>query len=390
MDRFREKLLEALEDADVWLDFNSGSFITDTEVREMIRTGKLSTDNVSSRPDVFPVVSTNMKAAVRALHKVTSLDQDDAEVVEYECHNGVVGFKNPGNSCFMDSTLMAMFFLQNSPFYDGIFNSTFDPKTMSCSKDPDENAQIKQDLRDLMKADVDRILKGEVGYKCVELRKLIGKTCRGGGEDMSVDEHDAGEFYMRLLDIMNYTPMIIRETRFYPDHPEEGETEARMPENWLNVGTSKGKPHISWPDFWSPQSVINEGHDHKNGWLHETVINIVSADVIVVHVNRRSGAAPAKIIKGKAQNVKIVYNTDPIEFDHEMNVTFTSGEKRIYVLLAAVYAPYQGHYASLLKCDGNWHVYDDVKATKPYENNHLSDIDAEMILSTKATMLFYY
>jgi hypothetical protein len=387
MENFREKLLEALESEDVWLDFNSGSFIPDSQVREMIATGKLDTDDVSSRPDVFPVVG-DLKAATKALHKAVMVFQDDeteetqaedetedSSVVHYECHPGVAGFKNPGTSCFMDSTLMAMFFLQNSPFYE-IFTSTFDAKTMSCSSDPVKNARLKKQVRDLMKSDVDKILAGTAGYECKALRKLIGDTCKGGEneQDMSKGMHDAGEFLLRLLSIMNYTPMQLMDTISYPDQPDREGDSVKMSEVWLNVPTTQGKPHISWPDYWSPSIFYNEITNQKV----QTDRNFVSAEVIIVHVTR---GAPGS---------GLGLNNRPITLDREMRVTFTSGEARAYVLRAAVYPPNAGHYCALLKCNENWYKYDDQEADEPYQSNQLSDSEVEKILSTKATLLFYY
>jgi hypothetical protein len=388
MDEFREKLLAAVEGEDVWLDFDTGSFVSDSQIREMIRLGSLDAKNVSSRPDIFPVFG-DMKAATQALHKIQRVfsdDDDEDTVIQYECHKNVTGFKNPGTSCFMDSALMAMFFLQDSPFYNGVFNSHLDDKSMMCSKDVDENRKLKQEVKDLMKSDIERVIKGEVGYKCRELRNLIGKTCRGSDEDMSSGMHDTSEFLARLLNIVNYYPMIITETISYPENPEMKHVVREQSEMWLNVTTPIGRPNLKWPDFWSSNEARRD-----DGLLTKTDREIVSADVIIVYINRRVDVGPTTYVKGKPRHVvKIVYHDGPVEYEDKMRVTFSSGEKRTYVLLAAVYAPSPGHYAAILNCEGQWYNYDDSSATDAYENNLIEDDDAEEILSTKSSLLFYY
>ena len=190
MEDLREKLLQALESQDVWLNFDTGLFVSDDQIREMIRLGKLDPNSVSSRPDIFPVFG-DLEKATKLVRSAGQEVQQRGDSVEYECHKGVTGFKNPGDSCFMDSTLMSMFFLVDSPFYDGIFNAMVSSGGAQCSRDPAENKRLKEEVKALIKSDVERIIKGEVGYKCVKLRNLIGKTCRGDDEDMSRGTHDA-------------------------------------------------------------------------------------------------------------------------------------------------------------------------------------------------------
>jgi hypothetical protein len=382
MEDLRAKLLEALDFEDVWLNFDTGTFVSDAQIREMIRVGDLNPDRVSSRPDIFPVFG-DLAQATKLVRAATKAVLKSGDSVDYECHKGVAGFKNPGNSCFMDSTLMAMFFLVDSPFYDGIFNSVVSGGDAQCSRDPAENKRLKEEVKTLIKSDVERIIKGEVGYKCVKLRTLIGKTCRGNDEDMSRDTHDAAMFFRRVMEIVNYEPCQWRFTTFRETTPEDKNSYVTGGST-LEVTTTLGNPHITWPGMWGQTSDYNDIGKYEV----VTVREFVSADVIVVQVNRSE--MEFKMVKGVKIPTDVVHNNRPVTVDRELHIPFTNGTHRTFVLRAAVYAPYFGHYAAILKCDENWLNYDDLNASKPYDNNIVGDDDVETILTTKTTLLFYY
>lgn len=389
MDDLREKLQEALESEDLWLNFDTGTFVSDDDIREMIRVGSLKQDVVSTRPDIFPVFG-DLAGAAKLMKREVMTFSDGDDSTKYECFPNVTGFSNPSDYCFMDSVLMAMFFLKNSPFYDGIFNSTFDAKNMRCSKDPKANARVKQEVRDIIQSDVDRIMNGEKNYTCKRLRQLIGKTCMGNDEDMSFSTHDSYEFYNRLLDIVNYNPITTREITYKTTTPQNKSTQNPIPNTGFVIDAPMTEDQEGKDVSWSG---IAKYTDDAEGimYIHET--KLVSGDVLVIHVKRLFGSmGPVKVINGKkVSDITEKFTKQAVKVDRSIDAEFVDGSVKTYNLMSVVYplgGP--GHYQALLKCDGKWYMYNDVAATKPYQKNIVADAEVERIITTWATILFYY
>ena len=378
MENFERNLSKAIASQDLWLNFETGRLISNSELLRLIKSSELDLENVSSQPEVFPVFG-DMKGAVQALHKlVEGEDLEDVSSIEYDCHQNVRGLRNLNNSCFMDSTLMCMFFLQNSPFYNGLLNVELDERGDACSSDPQENFNLKEEVQAIMKEDVDRILNGGVSFACTKLRNIIGKTCRGRGVDMSRGMHDAAELYQRVCNVLGYEP-IITQAVVSNSSDEFGPFEGRrfnspVPGCMLNVDV-RNPNGVKWPTSW--ETIIQSELDSL--W-YKTETKMLKAEVIVVQVSRRNWESPDETA---------VLNT-PIEVDETMVVELENGEKRLYNLMAAVYPPGPKHYAAILKCGDSWRRYDDLQTAIPYEKNVLKQKDAMKILMEKAVLLFFF
>lgn len=375
MERLRGKLTEAIELEDLWFSFDTGEFITDDQLRSLISKSQLRPENVSSRPDLFPVYG-NMKKAVQTLAMMVG---EEPKSDEYECHPGVRGFSNDGNSsCFMDSTLMAMFFLQESPFYIGLLKMPQSGEGKQCSQDPKENLRLKNEVQAIMKDNVDHILSGAKAFSCVKLRNIIGKTCQGSGRDLSNRMQDASELYERVMSIFDYKPLRTRQvlSRSENEYGPFDNPEIRGIENsiYLPISLDDTK-FIKWPESWTGL-VQNE---ISKEWV-QTETRIVSADVMVVYINRRTD-----VESGETQ-----YRTDRLKVDETFEVTLEGGEVKKFNLMAVVYPPYAGHYASILKCGGEWKKYDDTMVALPYDRTKLTKSEIDSIIMTKGILLFYY
>lgn len=226
-----------------------------------------------------------------------------AEATEEEyglCNEGIIGFNNPHKtSCFMDSTLMAMFALKFNPFYPNLIDKDLilDPNspdyTSVCNNTPAQDIKLRGMIQGALRLDITRIMGGDV-FACSLLRKLLGKDCRVGDwqEDLSLGTHDPSELYTRLMGALNYSPIKYRENRYVSNNAagtdEELVYSKVIDDNMLSplAASDPTLNRISWPATWNADYnffVNSRGAQQYT----KTAITILKADCIVVHLDRR-------------------------------------------------------------------------------------------------------
>ena len=380
MEKSLKMLEEATQSPTLWFSFDDAMLITDEELRAKIKAGSVRHEDVSSRPDVFPVFG-NMKSAVDALlYKPKET---------YECHPNATGFKNPtASSCFLDSVLVAMFHLKRSPFYTGLFKKRSFSNDGVCSSDPEENDKLKKQVQALMKKDIDTVMSEGRSSACIDLRKILGKICRSShlDEDMSKGIHDAVELYIRIMKVLEYDPIKYHVLRSRSDSesgpfiPDEEQPEYRVPK--LEISLKDDDKNVSWPHTWIK---ITQNPDPPTPYdtFIRTEIVIESADVIVVSIDRALMADTSHPASKKEISSKMSKQRVPVD-------TLLDVNSRSYQLMSVVYLPHPGHYQTLLKCNGIWRIYNDLRASSTYMKNEISNEEATLIIETKSTLLFYY
>jgi hypothetical protein len=432
MEKQRDLLRKAMDSPTMWFSFDEGVLISDQELRKRIGDKSVEPSDVSSRPDLFPVFG-NMQNAVdvllyggRGKEKESGGEQEgegseeqegegseeqegesSKERDRYECHDKVKGFRNTsGTSCFLDSVLRSMFHLKNSPFYDGLFKDKQFSYDKVCSDDPKKNEDRKREVQSLMQADIENVMERGKTDACTKLRSLLGRICRQKGEqDMSKNMHDAVELYMRVMNVLEYNPIVYTSRKSRSDAeegpfiPDENVTKYRAPRLGIAVRDSD---RIRWPDSWVTTIENLEPITPFDRFIKEE-ISIVSADVMVVSIDRARFAPGGGWSSVQLSNKRIAVDRTlrvgvekgsvegGSEEEQETERREGNGTKeRTYELMSAVYLPYAGHYQAILKCNGVWRVYNDVNVVKSYMINQIDDEKADEIIETKAVLLFYY
>ena len=395
--------LRAVRSDNLWYSFDDVRTYTNEEVEQMKVDGRLNLNMISAIPDRFPVVGDMFLAynvfipcmenalAMRA-NKPTS------------CYRNLFGPLYRSASCFMDSTLMAMFAVKGSPFTENMLAKQLDLSQAPTACDWDDinsDHTKRQNIFESLRGDIGPILSGSDNKVCSRLRRFIGRECR---TDPRMDDFrgssDPLEFYQRLCAALNYFPMVLESRNFWALTPEgDGEQQSSTHNEHASilpsiriVGHQGQRIETVWPGPFS-QKVYEfqergweENRDFK--WRsNDTAVN--RADAIVVHINRRD--------PNRTQYV----STKQVRVYDEMFVPVGNVQER-YILRSAVYSFDEGHYTSYIRCGNQWYLYNDTQV-KPKGNNrkgetfalmrdeHMVDHKEVMItLSRRGALLFYF
>ena len=344
-----------------------------------------------------------------------------------DCIPGLRGPYNPDwSSCFMDSTLMAMFGFKNSPYYENmVLKKVVANNDTICSDNVLDDLRIRQDIQANLIFDVNSLMEGKI-MECSKLRQALGRMCTKGGllRDLSVGIQDPHELYTRLVNAIGYFPITYRETSYRASSPEGADEyqansiilpQTNLPALDIN---DEVVDRISWPWSWTGD-YNNVGSGDKFTWRKVT-IDIMKADCIVVQLLRRYSQSDIALkmaqeqssfgggfgfggatgfgfgsTTGFGQSIEgeellslfgeeqpVVQESKPskqidlrdspsskeMEDDSTIKPTRIKVDHQfniqgtIYTLRAAVYSPTNKHYATLLKCGNIWFLYDDLKS----------------------------
>ncbi len=372
-----------------WFNLDTKEIVTTEDLKQRVTDGLLSSDQVSTQPMVFPVFGDVDRAVNVYLPQLQIIAKDLMTPDTCSCILNIRGFKNPGNSCFMDSTLVAMFAIKDSPFTVNMIDKQYsveEPHDLVCNHDKDEDNRLRLQIQDMLRKDWQDILNDVKNKMCSELRKLIGKKCLkdDSAQDLSRGDHDPSEFYTKLMAILDYEPIKFSFTTF---RSKEYSAMERTPEN---ISIQQG-PMLSslrvddinsvhWPSSWAG-IVFAEIPDKKNPLFRfaHTQTRINSADVIVINLDRSDPTKGNKYV-----------NPKHVEIEQVINVDFPNGGSQKYSLCSVVYSPDDGHWATMLKCDGIWYDYNDMITGNVISKNKVEKIKAEKILKTRGVLFFYY
>lgn len=335
-----------------------------------------------------------------------------------DCLPGIFGYQNPGTSCFMDSTMMCMFAFKNSPFVDNLLGRGLvpGPGYATCSQDPVQETALRQKVYNRTKLDYQTMAMGAKTL-CSGLRITLGKECNISGnpeDDFSQQMADPAEMYIRLLTILNYHPIeYARRTMRATDANGTGQTvsnEVTQKSTMLPPlrADDQSIEEISWPGSWNmPYENVHSGGADT---FSRSEYRIISADVIVVHLDRGLTGMEAEIPVAKVESptaspfasflnplplfpgptnpafiVPPWANTRRVKVKQTFNVN-----GNVYDLRAVVYSPSDRHYGALLKCGAGWFAYDDQDVGIPLSQKVISPEAANELIETRGTLLFYY
>ena len=371
--------LKAARSKSLWVNLDTLEVIPNSELKMKIVRGELTLKEVAASHSKYPVygdveraIRVHLPILVRLAHGNTTRG--------LICHPNVRGFSNPTmTSCFMDSTLLAMFSHKGSPFFANMIEKPVSSGELTCSDDPERNEELVNRIRNLLAKDIQAILNG--GAKvCSQLRTALGRDCRIGDweRDLSKGMQDPGELYGRLTRALGYEPLELqyRKFRTQGDQMSDPRSDPPVGAQMLDPVNARNDDLevITWPGPWGPSEI-----DVEDGVLH-TELSVLKADVIVISVDRRDSL--------KGPDTKLTSRR--LKIDQVLNVRLKSGVEKRFTLGSVVFSPTDGHFASLLKCESDWFIYNDLNVSKPFEENREETSSAIKKIETRGVLLFYY
>lgn len=394
-----EGFVTAVNSGDLWYSFDDRRTYTNDEVQRMVRRGTLKESDISSNPKVFPVVG-NMRNAVStflpAMENALWLQQNRPT----GCHEDLLyGPKYQSNSCFMDSTLMAMFAIKGSPFTEYLLaRDVPDDGQIVCSTDGNrgEDRQLRLRIQNALREEFGNALTGKA-ESCTEFRRLIGRVCRPGpnAEDFS-GTSDPLELYSRVLDVCGYKVMEGYDNPLWAVN-EDGEfaqPEYSQPQplgNALTVQTIGLRPNDIFDVIWQAfnddfYNLASYPHPTSKEYTHyRKQLILTRADALVINIGRRNYELKTNVDYRQMR----VYDTLEVPVD---------GKPTTFILRSAVWSSASFHYSSYISCGDKWYLYDDLNVQGRFaaKNELFSDAQIKdhsevmLNLSTKGNLLFYF
>lgn len=319
-----------------------------------------------------------------------------------DCLADMFGFRNRDNSCFLDSTLMAMFVIKDSPFYDNLIVRDLTEQDVTAGlpvcdeEDPELDYAQRRNIQKSLRSELNQAMSGEQ-IICTNIRLTLGKHCKP--EDptgsFSKGQHDPSELYSRLVGALAYSPMTITQTTMRASGQFGSEayvsSEVTVKSDMLTFNardpTNIQEGRISYPDSWEPP-FENIGSGDKFTWMR-TSTRIESADVVVIQVDRRDiSAEQAAPLQGFGQALVPAERRVLATRFRINNRMFVGGQQ--YFLRSAVYSPHDGHWATLINCGGQWLNYDDTNIAQFISKNKVAGQKAIELIETRGVLLFFY
>lgn len=294
---------------------------------------------------------------------VSSNSESDDESIVGNISSSIRGLDYVGNSCYQDSTLLALLAIPNR-----FITTNMLIKDLS----KDLSKQIDYRLRIAFQKEIVRIAKSMRGLDhvkdCTNLRKLI-KYCKGPQPFHEVGTQDAGEFLLYIFDIFNIEDVIIERITLVTN-----DLTRRVPKEYIETHKviQNSSPIISIHSgsiFNIAETDLRKFIDRaddtvfelSNVYIHKPtnevfrrrieLNRIVKADYIIFNVHRLH-----QLIDGKRIIEKRLYT--PIRCPEQMTI-----RSRILHLHAIVVHEHN-HYTCYIKCSGHWYYYNDLASHK--------------------------
>lgn len=291
------------------------------------------------------------------------------------------GWQNRRNSCFMHSTLAAMFLTQGSPFIRDILENEDLPSLA--------NPKIAS-LINTLRMEVEAVRNGS-NQECYDFRKQFAEYMPNPEEFMNNPE-DPHLFYTIFCEVVGYNALSFKENS-YRAQSEDGRGE-RMTEGALQRSTelpplqttNQNFDRVQYPDSWSEDYGLLQDSGDDYTW-RKTALVIEEAKAVVVHVNRGI-LEPEFIVNDYVPSGVDAVNNKGIVVDTRIIV-----DGKNYDLSACVYPPNAGHYVCLIRDGKVWYRYNDLNAgnsNNQIGTNILSHYEAMQIIQTSGNLLFYY
>ena len=309
----------------------------------------------------------------------------------------ITGLKYTGNSCYQDSTLLALFALPNEFTRKNILEKDLKPisnnlrREIKCGDNSDvdflNRKKIQDELVKITRSMRKELQKNERSEYCSNLRKLI-KNCQSSSKQKfhGTGTQDAGEFVQFLFNIFEINNMkTLKKTFVTNDLEKDTKDVVKSSENLtivppiINISAENLIPGVSIEHYisYSLDDVLDDENLIKgpDGELYRRRIEnfsyIIPEDFIIFYVNR------------------LYYN---MKKDREERVytSIIASEKINNLNLYAVVVHDREHYTCYIKCDEKWFYYDDTSETMTHIGTYTDMINDMKRPNVKTHGVLYF
>ncbi len=306
------------------------------------------------------------------------------------------GLEYTGNSCYQDSTLLALFAIPNKFIDDHILEkdvktvSTNPGRSLICSENVEKDFTYRSDIQKELISITHVMRSGKnSGKQCSNLRTLI-KNCRGSQAFHGTGTQDAGEFLQYLFSLFDvedvYQERTVRVSNDLEDIPESV-VEVRKDRNRVSpiilisshtirqTLTSRIDLHLEQVQ----DSILDEKNPYK-GWdgteyrRRIEILKISSASYLIFYANR-------------------IFRTDKGEIERTFNElvpteTIKLNENELNLFAVVVHRT--EHYTCYIKCQNNWFYYNDMRKNIQYIGTYEKMLDEKVKPNVKTEGVLYF
>jgi hypothetical protein len=293
-------------------------------------------------------------------------EASDSEASDTEHVCKITGLKYVGNSCYQDSTLLALFALPNEFTTKNILEkdlkniSYSERREIKCGDSSDvdfvNRRKIQDELVKITKSMRREIPENERSKYCSNLRKLI-KICPSASKQKfhETKTQDAGEFVQYLFNIFEINTMkTVKKTFVTNDLEKQTKDLVKSSENVtivppiINISAENLIPGVSIEHYvsYSLDDVFDDDNLIRgpDGKLYRRRIEnfsyLIPDDFVMFYVNR------------------LYYNMKK-DREERAYTSIIPSEKINNLDLYAVVVHDREHYTCYIKCDGKWFYYND-------------------------------
>ena len=279
--------------------------------------------------------------------------------------------KNVGNSCYMDSVLVALLLVPNSfvnthILYTDLFLRAKD--NIVCGETATEDLDFRIEIQEAL-VDLAESLRGrkEIG-SCIELKKLFMR-CKYLMKFSTYEQHDSSEFLTSLLELFNTDASMCIESRTF---------------NANNYNLSSYTKRVEFP-YHSIIYNIKAGKSIQNPIIDRSDMSLKVNDVELDTIT----TLETFIVRGDY----LIFQVDRADYtgvvrrDKVETPDIYIGNNRLR--LTAVVIHTTRHYVAYIKINNDWYFYDDLGEHLEYVGSQQELVYRTPSIATDGTLYFY-
>lgn len=271
------------------------------------------------------------------------------------------------NSCYIDSILVALFYLPNRDVKRNFFDSNLlniagsGNISIKCSKDLINDIATREKIREELENIQNHIrTKSNESMTCQKLRKIFSE-CKGGSQDFSTpNTQDACEFLQYLINLFNYNNSIIRRKTFLSKDGHNFVESSSL--DFVNGPIISVDPRYL-KDNYNLQDSLNvveyTEFDIKNkvrfnndfySYKEECSKMLFNSSLLIFEVRR-------KYLSNEGKEVR---NTSSIFFPDSIMIESATKKLNHYAVLVHD----KQHYTLYIKIENQWYYYNDLEENR--------------------------